>query len=292
MQDNADQKQQRCQVTEQTQFTNDDVRNSSHLEGENITLTHVDKQLDNMPQHQYLTKMIQKYENMIQLKTRITIFNVSENELNQIGEIRILTRNERETFARNHRIECDQNESEKVLNKIKNINATFKVEVEEFRQLLMKYDNEPDNLSFVNEFNIQKLVVWSCKNVKLHGVANVKVLHVHGYFISIVDGIQNWNQLLELDLSGNYLESIAQLENLTQLKVLMLQQNNIQNLEPLRGLVNLTYLYLHINKIQNVEPLRSLVNLMDLRLEINNIKDFSPIQNHLNFKNYRTGGQQ
>ncbi|CAL5988958.1 Conserved_hypothetical protein [Hexamita inflata] len=264
-------------------------------------------QRDNMPQYQYLIKMIQKYKSEIQLKTWITVFTVSQIELKQIEQI---TNCEREYFGGNERIECDQIESQTVLHKIKSINATFKIEVEEFRLLQIQNDDELGNLQFVNGFNIQKLAVKSCKNVTFHGVANVKVLHVNSCELQSADGIQNWKQLQELNLGGNELESIALLENLTELKVLMLYSNQIknleplrelvnlttlwlsfnqiQNVEPLRGLANITTLYLRSNKIQNVDPLKGLMNLTDLYLKNNQIKDFSPIHNHPNFQHYWT----
>ncbi|CAL5973453.1 leucine-rich_repeat domain-containing protein [Hexamita inflata] len=212
-------------------------------------------------------KKLANYENKIQLKTWITVINVSENESNQILEI---YKYQCDTFGRNVRIECDQKDLETVLNQIKNINATFKVEVEEFRLLKLNDDNELlEDPSFVNGFNIQKLVLWECKNVKLHGVANVKALHANLCGLQSIEGIQNWNHLSELYLICNKLESITQLENLTQLKVLSLFYNNIQNVEPLRGLVNLKTLSLSTNQIQNVEPLKDLVNLRDLDLSSN-----------------------
>ncbi|CAL6050265.1 leucine-rich_repeat-containing protein [Hexamita inflata] len=245
------------------------------------------KQRDNMPQYQYLIK-IYNYEKAIEARTWITVFNVSENESNQIRQIINQTQNcEREYFGKNVRIECNQKDSQTVLNKIKNINATFKVEVEEFRLLQIQNDNELENLSFVNKFNIQKLVVNDCNNVKFHGVANVKALKVNECGLQSIDGIQNWNQLLELNLSGNKLESVAQLENLTQLKVLnlgssIISQNQIENVEPLRGLVNLTNLYLDSNQIQNVEPLRGLVNLTTLQLYLNQIQNVEPLRGLVN----------
>ncbi|CAL5973413.1 Conserved_hypothetical protein [Hexamita inflata] len=223
-------------------------------------------------------KKLAKYEKAIEAKTWITVINVSENESKQIWEIENC---KRDTFGRNVRIECDQKDLETVLNKVKNINATFKVEVEEFRLLMLYNDNELlEDLSFVNGFNIQKLVLWKCKNVKFYGVTNVKVLEVYG--LQRIDGILNWNQLLELDLSYNKLESVAQLENLTQLKVLSLNENQIQNVEPLRGLVNLTTLSLDSNQVQNVEPLKDLVNLTTLSLFSNQIQNVEPLKDLVN----------
>ncbi|CAL5970402.1 leucine-rich_repeat domain-containing protein [Hexamita inflata] len=269
---NADQKQKCCLVTEETRFTDDDVRNSALFDGENIALE-VDKQ-------RYLIKMIQKYENQIRLKTWITVFSVSEkNEQSQIREIKYQTLNrELDEFGQNMRIECEQKDSETVLNQLKIINATLKVQVEDqFRLLKIEKNDELENLSFVNKLNIHKLVVKSCFNVKFHESANVKVLQVNNCGLQSIEGIQNWNQLLELDLYGNKLENAPQLENLTQLKVLCLgsgpfSSNPSLNLDSLRKLVNLTSLQLYTNKIENLEPLKDLVNLTDLSLKLDQIR--------------------
>ncbi|CAL5970400.1 Hypothetical_protein [Hexamita inflata] len=148
---NADQKQKCCLVTEETRFTDDDVRNSALFDGENIALE-VDKQ-------RYLIKMIQKYENEIRLKTWITVFSVSEkNEQSQIREIKYQTLNrELDEFGQNMRIECEQKDSETVLNQLKIINATLKVQVEDqFRLLKIEKNDELENLTFVNKLNIHK----------------------------------------------------------------------------------------------------------------------------------------
>ncbi|CAL5979879.1 leucine-rich_repeat domain-containing protein [Hexamita inflata] len=286
MQDNADQKQKRCLATEQDKMPIQPFRFGAELLKEE-NLIHNKQFIE--PNTIGEQKFEAKYEKMIVAKTWITVFNVSNNESDQIRQIQNCYC---VTFGRNNRVECDQKDSQTVLNKIQNISATFKVEVEEFRLLQIKNVSELKNLSFVNKFNIQELVLWDCQNVKFLGVENVKVLNANKCNLQSIDGIQNWDQLLELELSLNRLESIAQLENLTQLKVLSLWRNRIQNLEPLRGLVNLTNLQLQENQIGNVEPLRGLVNLTTFWLYQNQIKDFSPIQNHPNFIHYATDCQE
>ncbi|CAL6076900.1 leucine-rich_repeat domain-containing protein [Hexamita inflata] len=269
-------------IVSQNKPTENDIQNRFGAEMLQEEILILQKQINAITEQKFQVK----YEKTIAAKTWITVFNVSENESKSIWQIIQQTQNcEREYFGRNERIECYSKDSQTVLNQLMEINATFKVEVEEFRLLQIENDYELENLSLVNKFNIQKLVVSQCKNVKFHGVANVKALQAKYCDLKSIDGIQNWNQLLELNLIGNKLESVAQLENLTQLKVLSLLRNQIQNVEPLRGLVNLTTLRLSENKIQNVEPLRGLVNLTNLNLYNNQIQNVEPLRGLVNLTN-------
>ncbi|CAL6053034.1 T9SS_type A sorting domain-containing protein [Hexamita inflata] len=233
-------------------------------------------------------KMILKYKKSIQARIWITVFRVPEKEWNQLQEMQNQIENcGNEAFGINERIECDVKDREIVLTKIKEINPELKYEMEQqFNSLCISNEPELEDLSFVNSFNIQKLNVECCKNVKFNEVANVKCLHVTYSGLKRIDGISNWTQLQELFLFENKLKNIAELENLTQLKVLSLWENRIQDLGPLRKHVNLTTLDLSENLIQSVEPLRGLTNLMNLDLQENYIKAFSPIQNHPSFSRF------
>ncbi|CAL6081377.1 leucine-rich_repeat domain-containing protein [Hexamita inflata] len=220
------------------------------------------KQRDAMPHYKYAVKL-QKY---VKTKTWITVFNVSLTQLDSIYQIGNC---EMEWFGRNRRIECDPQNRETVQNKIRAINAKLKLEVGEFRYFKIEKDEEIQNLSFVNAFNLHKLVLDSCKNVKFQGVANVKVLQVNSCRLQNLEGIKKWNQLLELNLNENKLESVAELENLTQLKSLSLRSNQIKNVDSLKGLVNLMSIDLSSNQILNVDYLKRLVNLTSIDLSCN-----------------------
>ncbi|CAL6030656.1 Conserved_hypothetical protein [Hexamita inflata] len=241
------------------------------------------KQRDAMPQYKYAVKL-QNYEKEVKTRTWITIFNVSCIESDQIRYIRYLIGSncEVEWFGRNFRIECDQEKRETVQNEIREINAKLKLEVEEFRYLKIHYDQDIQNLSFVNAFNIHKLVLKSCENVKFQEVANVKVLQVNYCGLQNLEGIQNWNQLLELNLDDNQLENVSELGNLTQLKSLSLRSNYIQNVDSLKGLVNLTSINLSSNPNLNVDSLKGLVNLTSINLSSNQILNVDSLKDLVN----------
>ncbi|CAL6006017.1 Conserved_hypothetical protein [Hexamita inflata] len=243
------------------------------------------KQRDAMPQYQYAIKL-QKYEKDVKARTWITIFNVATIEQNQIYNLLDQIENcEVKEFGRNLRIECDSEKRQTVQNKIREINAKLKLEVEEFRYLKIENDDELEKLSFVNAFNIHKLCLKSCKNVKFQVVTNVKVLQVNSSELQNLEGIQNWNQLLELKLDDNELENVTEPENLIQLKSLSLSSNKIKNVDSLKGLVNLTIINLSCNNIKNVDSLKGLVNLTSIDLSCNNIKNVGSLKGLVNLMN-------
>ncbi|CAL6030665.1 leucine-rich_repeat domain-containing protein [Hexamita inflata] len=240
------------------------------------------KQRDATPQYQYAVK-IQNYQNMVKIRTWITVFNVSFFESDQIYNLAIYIENcEVEEFGRNLRFECDSEKRETVQNAIREINPQLKLEVEEFRYLKIENDDELENLSFVNAFNVHKLCLKRCKNVKFLGVANVKVLQVNSCGLQNLEEIQNWNQLLELNFDENELENVTELGNLIQLKSLQLFNNNIENVDSLKGLVNLTSINLSWNRIENVEPLKELVNLTSINLSSNQIENVDSLKGLVN----------
>ncbi|CAL5970396.1 Hypothetical_protein [Hexamita inflata] len=78
---NADQKQKCCLVTEETRFTDDDVRNSALFDGENIALE-VDKQ-------RYLIKIIYINNDYIQIMSKqiIILFSAFRYQLPWVQQL-------------------------------------------------------------------------------------------------------------------------------------------------------------------------------------------------------------
>ncbi|CAL5997773.1 Conserved_hypothetical protein [Hexamita inflata] len=240
------------------------------------------KHRDVMSEYKYAVKL-QNYEKQVKTRTKITVFNVPLIESNQICQIRNQIENcEVEWFGLNLRIECDSEKCKTAQNKIREINSKLKLEVEEFRSLNIQNDDELENLAFVNAFNIHKLVLQSCKNVKFQGVANVKVLQVKNCGLKNLEGIQNWNQLLEINLDDNELENVTELGNLSQLQSLSLRSNKIENVDSLKELVNLTSINLQNNQIQNIESLKGLVNLTSINLQNNQIQNIESLKGLVN----------
>ncbi|CAL6076904.1 leucine-rich_repeat domain-containing protein [Hexamita inflata] len=233
------------------------------------------KQRDEIPQYKNLVQTIDKYKNKIEPKIWIFVQNLPDLEQVDCPY---------EFFGNLFRFICETTDCEKVLQEIKQINPLLNIEVKEFRQLLLQNDKEIKNISFVNQLNIQSLIINKCINIKFNGIADIKLLQVNNCELQTFDGLQNWSQLLELNLCANKLKNLEKLENLTNLIILALHSNEISNLEPLKKLVNLQQLHIKYNQIENLEPLKTLQNLRVLFLDYNKIRNLEPIKGLVNLE--------
>ena len=102
--------------------------------------------------------------------------------------------------------------------------------------------------------------------------------------ITEIIGLNEQNNLVELDLSRNQIKEIKGLENLTDLRMLRLSSNQISETKGLEHLVNLEELYLNGNRIKEVESLDNLTNLRVLDLSYNEITKSKALEKLPNFK--------
>jgi len=134
-------------------------------------------------------------------------------------------------------------------------------------------------------------------------VDKITNLDASGRSIEYLDGIENLNNLVVLNLSENPLKDVTPLRALHRLtelnlskngitdlndlnfsslanapiKVLNLGENQIENITPLHTLVNLRVLDLRTNRITDVSALENLKFLVELNLRDNNITDLEPL---------------
>ncbi|CAL6074241.1 leucine-rich_repeat domain-containing protein [Hexamita inflata] len=243
------------------------------------------KQRDAMPYYQYIIQMTKKYNNQIKKLTWIKILKqqVSSNQLDLIVDfVGDISNCEVDSSGKFWRIKCENKDCDIILAKMKLINPYIKTEINEFSILEIKDNNQIDNIYFVNQFNIEKVVIDKCENLTLYDVVDINILHVNNSKLKYIEGIQNWTRLLELNLQGNQLENISQLEHLINIRDLALHQNQIKNLAPLKGLVNLTDLQLDSNKIQNIDCLKGLTSLIELYLSQNMIQNIDILNELIN----------
>lgn len=93
-----------------------------------------------------------------------------------------------------------------------------------------------------------------------------------------IDGVQEFTQVTDLNISGNQVEDISALAAMTQLTRLNLNNNKISDISSLSGLTNLVSLKASFNKLDDTAPLRSLAgNLKYLELVGNGITDMQPL---------------
>ncbi len=102
--------------------------------------------------------------------------------------------------------------------------------------------------------------------------------------IDEIEGLDNLENLEEIDLYGNEIEKIENLEKLKNLKDLDLSRNLIKKVENLQGIKNLEILDLGHNPIKKVENLDGLDNLETLYLSDSSITDLHGLSKLKNLK--------
>jgi hypothetical protein len=95
--------------------------------------------------------------------------------------------------------------------------------------------------------------------------------------ITSIEGIQAFENLVSLDISGNKISDLQPLQRMIRLESLDVRDNNITTLEPLAQLRALTSLSVRGNKVESLEPIGNLTNLLSLNIRENKIDDLTPL---------------
>ncbi|CAL5998663.1 leucine_Rich Repeat (LRR)-containing protein [Hexamita inflata] len=175
-------------------------------------------------------------------------------------------------------------------------------------KLNIKSDSELNSLQFTDSLNLLELKIESCKNASFAIRAPIQIQKLVVIGKCDLDGIENMNQIIYLDLQRNNVHNI-QIANLQKLKILFVNQNkisdisiiqklnqlifldlsgnNIKSINGVEDLQNLLELYLSQNKITNIQPLTNLTKLQQLDLRTNKILDFNALNLHPNKRDYK-----
>ncbi|CAL6027548.1 Conserved_hypothetical protein [Hexamita inflata] len=176
-------------------------------------------------------------------------------------------------------------------------------------KLNIKSDSELNSLQFTDSLNMHELKIESCKNASFAKRTPTKITKLVVIGKCDLDGIENMNQIIYLDLQKNNIYKIQMLANLQQLKILFVNQNKISDIsiiqklnqlkfldlsrnriESINGvedLKNLEQLYLSQNYIKNIQPLTNLTQLEQLDLRDNQILDYNALKVHPNIRKYK-----
>tara|TARA_Y100001970_G_scaffold291331_1_gene428076 strand:+ start:682 stop:1854 length:1173 start_codon:yes stop_codon:yes gene_type:complete len=100
--------------------------------------------------------------------------------------------------------------------------------------------------------------------------------------IGDITGIEKFENLVYLDLSGNQIQDISSISALSDLEGLWLEDNQIGDISSISDLLNLRSLKLGLNQIDDISSISDLVNLEYLSLYNNEIQDISPISDLVN----------
>lgn len=109
-------------------------------------------------------------------------------------------------------------------------------------------------------------------------VFQVKTLTCNSRGISDLKGLENFSELIHLELDSNKLiKDISSLQTLTEITTLYMRDNTVDVIGPLSSLVMLTNLDLGSNAISDISPLRYLTRLSYLSIENNGISDLTAL---------------
>ena len=102
--------------------------------------------------------------------------------------------------------------------------------------------------------------------------------------ITQIQGLDQLQDLSELNLDNNQISEIKGLENLINLEILSLENNKITEIKGIEKLSKLESLNLNSNRIKEIKDLNSLKNLKELLLWDNQITEIKNLQNLDNLK--------
>jgi len=96
--------------------------------------------------------------------------------------------------------------------------------------------------------------------------------------IKSLDGLQYFNNLESLSLTGLNITDISRLSSLRNLKELNLNSNQIKDITPLKNLNKLRKLSFASNEVKDISVLRNLNNIEEVGVGLNKgLKDISPV---------------
>ncbi|CAL5975878.1 F5/8_type C domain-containing protein [Hexamita inflata] len=183
----------------------------------------------------YNRKMIEIYEKCVLIyKVSVSLWNVSQNVKCKLMTLPFEDDNKKyfqiTTEDNIYQIFC--NNKEAVMDQLKLVDPELKITIEECRSIFVIDGNhELMELGFFEQFKLAKLLLQYCN--KINFIQNPGVLSFEAIQCDLknFEGIQNWKQLKELNLSENNLENIQFLKELSNLQCLILFQNKISNID-------------------------------------------------------------
>ncbi|CAL6024230.1 F5/8_type C domain-containing protein [Hexamita inflata] len=251
-------------------------------------------QVDNIPDviednkqaitESYNCKMIEIYEKCIQIfKVSVNLQNLPFTERQNVTSQKFGDDDCIKTTEDNILLIFCYNK-EAVLDQLKLVDTELKITVEECRSIAREQfqigTDQLQELNFLEQFKLTNLTLQGCTKINFIQNPGVQFFEASYCDVTSCEGIQNWKQLRELNLSINKLENIQFLKELTNLQGLILNDNKISNIDILGWLKNLTILNLENNDISNIDILQQCSNLSILKLgdnKISNIESLSKL---------------
>jgi len=122
---------------------------------------------------------------------------------------------------------------------------------------------------FAKRYNTEPLSVEDVKNISqvVGKKAGIKSL----------DGLQNCQAIMLIDLENNEIADLAPIKDLKQLQSVNLAGNHIESIEPMAALTGMQYLELSRNKVIDIASIKAMSNMRSLYLSDNQIKSLEPV---------------
>ncbi|CAL6070667.1 Conserved_hypothetical protein [Hexamita inflata] len=138
-------------------------------------------------------------------------------------------------------------------------------------------DSNVRDFKFVDQMNIQQLILNNCANVNLKRTpTKIMQLTVNSIASGVSDltGIENMKQLQTLILANNsQIRCIKPIFSLSQITSVIINNTTLTNIVGIENMKQLQYVDLRDNCIISCEPLKHLINLQMLFIDNNCIQD-------------------
>ncbi|CAL5984355.1 Conserved_hypothetical protein [Hexamita inflata] len=155
-------------------------------------------------------------------------------------------------------------------------------------------DSNVRDFKFVDQINIQQLILNNCANVNLKRTPTKIIIPMkqlqtlilaNNSQISCIKQIFSLSQITSLTINNTTITNIVGIENLKQLQHADLRDNCIISCEPLKHLINLQMLFIDNNCIQDLEFVTTLPNYKLDWIYYQRTPTNSDIQNYLKLSN-------
>lgn len=137
--------------------------------------------------------------------------------------------------------------------------------------------------------NIEDVSLKTCiEKYNIFTPSELTILICNDKGVVSLKGLEQFTELVEIELWGNSIVDISPIGTLTKLQSVTFGTylddrgyvgNSIVDISPVANLTSLTKLFLGGNEIVDITPISNLTSLTDLSFRFNNIVDISPVSN-------------
>jgi Leucine-rich repeat (LRR) protein len=132
----------------------------------------------------------------------------------------------------------------------------------------------------VEEVEISDPYLQTCiDNYNITYVFELQTLVCNYLGISDLTGLENFTELVHLELDNNFISDISEFSQISKLTELHLRNNSITDISPIAVHTNLSILDLEGNSVSSINALQHLAELSTVSLYNNHVSDITPLEN-------------